>query len=285
MSNVRSLPTLWAVKMLLSKSLSRLLASLALFTSIVCPAEDEASISIDPSVARVVEGLADWSPTKPILRTSFQSTITPVGAINAAEARYEQIGKNVWGIYTIFRNKSGAIESRSESLCGLVELLSSSSATFQVEAPVPIQLGRIFTSIGMRLNKTLNSTSKVTRLVRAEDSANLCKPEAGQAFSYEVHTATELPIPANLRSSPKTLSSSISWKCVAAQPAPGRGIVGSLTGEYIPVTCTGFNSGTGKSSVTKYAFLVDSAFYLRLETVAESIQSRNEFSAVELQQK
>ena len=197
-----SSPSLWLLPLLAASPLSLCFAQ-----------EDTEPLTVEPAVSKVVEGLAGTTASRPLRQAAYQTDLAPSGATTSASTTYESIAKNVWGVTTVQRIKTGWIQTRTVSLCGLIDLVGASTSVMQFENSIPVPVGSVFIPMGMRVTKTFASHSRTASLGVPAESNNVCAPQPGDAFSYSVRTDTTLPqAPAG---HPKVLSNSFEWRCTA----------------------------------------------------------------------
>ena len=235
--------------------------------------EDSQPLSVEPAVSKVVEGLAGATASRPLRHAAYQTELAPSGATTSASTTYESLSTNVWGVTTVQRIKTGWIQTRTVSLCGLIDLVGASTSVMQFENSIPVPVGSAFIPMGMRVTKTFSSHTRTADLGVPDESSNLCAPQPGGTFSYSVRTDTILPqAPAG---SPKVLSNSFEWRCTAGAPTSSGALETIWSGSHIPVTCNSTNTATGKPVVATYAYVVDAGLYLRLGTVSDTFQARS----------
>lgn len=245
-----------------------------------CFAEDEdsQSLTVEPTVSKAIEGLVSVTASRPLRQVEYQSALAPSGVTTDASATYEFISKNVWGVTTVQRIKTGVIQTRTVSLCGLIELVGASTSVMQFENSIPVPIGRIFIPMGMRVTKTLASHSRTATLRVPSESSNLCAPQPGDVFTYSIQTDTTLRTPSR---SPKVLSNSFEWRCTAGTVMTSGALEAIWSGSHIPVSCTTTNTATGKPVVADYEYLVDAGFYLKLSTVSDMFQEKTKYFSLE----
>jgi hypothetical protein len=241
--------------------------------------EDSQPLTVEPAVSKVVESLAAAAASRPLRRAVYRTELAPSGATTSASTTYEPVSKNVWGVTTVQRIKTGWIQTRTVSLCGLIDLVGASTSVMQFENSVPVPVGSVFIPMGMRVTKAFSSHTRTATLGVPDESNNLCAPQPGGTVSYSLRTETELTqAPAG---SPKILSNSFEWRCTVGAPTSSGALETIWPGSHIPVTCNSTNAATGKSVVASYAYVVEAGFYLRLGTVSDTFQARTKYSSIE----
>jgi hypothetical protein len=256
-----------------------LVSFFAFLLPIACLAEEEPQtlLTVEPSVASAVELLAEGDVQRPVRIVEYQTSVSPSRATAAASATYERLGKNVWGISTVQKTGNSVIQSRSLSLCGLIELLGATSATLQIDSRVPIPVSGHFVQMGMHVTKVMTSRSRTVHLSVPDGSANLCSLSPGGSFSYSVQT--EVDLPQSPVGSPKVISNSFVWQCVAATAIDAGATIPAWQGMYIPVTCTSTNAN-GKPVTITYAYIIGGGLYLKMATMSELFKANTTYSAV-----
>ena len=142
------------------------------------------------------------------------------------------------------------------SICGLVPLLSEfageSSASFVGVSPIVMY--------GFSVNANSKRRSRVTRF--ATSARNICSPEPGQRFSYQVDREDQYAIKTSGFSSSKVRSVSESADCTAGQPQDASALSPSLKGQYLSVTCS-IDDARKSPRTTTYAFLTSTGIYIQ----------------------
>ena len=143
------------------------------------------------------------------------------------------------------------------SICGLIPLLSEfageSSASF-VGVSSPISM------YGFSVNANSKRRSRVTRF--ATSARNICSPEPGLRFSYQVDREDQYAIKTSGFSSSKVRSVSESADCTAGQPQDASALSPSLKGQYLLVTCS-IDDARKPPRTTTYAFLTSTGIYIQ----------------------
>ena len=243
-------------------------------------AEEPQALTVDPGVAQVVEGLAKTSPSRLVRHVVYRTEFAPAGRIMPASASYESIGGNVWGISTEQTMPNGAIQTRTVSLCGLIDLVSASTSIMHFDNTVQVPIGHIFIPMGMQVTKSFASKSRTASLAVPEPSRDqLCSPREGGSFTYSTRIETEMPwAPVG---KPTLLSNSFEWHCRAGAIETSGALEGVWPASHIPVTCESTNTATGKPVSASYAYLLDAGHYLKLGSVSEQLQVTTRYSSIE----
>lgn len=152
------------------------------------------------------------------------------------------------------------------SLCGLIGLLGESRSTTDTSTTTAVPVGGIFLPFAIKSSVEFANRRKV---VAIETSApSLCHPTGGQEFT--LRTEEELTIKTSgVFGRTNQIKRVQEMKCrVAADLKPATQIGALLEGDYREVQCDTAHEG-GKTSRTRYAYLIASSMYLPIEEVNE----------------
>jgi hypothetical protein len=246
--------------------------------------DEQLVLTVEPSVRNVASTGAP-QPKSPLKRAKFSMEITsrPNAQSSEVESRYERVGDGLWGVMSTLKRSSGTGAQQLVSVCGMFEALAvtSANATFDRTAAIPI--GKLFVPFGM---KTSVATDSVARLSKLNIEPNrVCAPAPGAAFSYTTQTETQYKVSPGLGTLAlgtlaNTVSVTINGRCEVSDKMPATALHRALRGGYLEVMCSGTNDA-GKPLSRKYAYLIDSAFYILLETKSEANQFRYTIEDVE----
>lgn len=239
-----------------------------------------AGLSLETAVTRTIEGMTVTPASNPLRRIEAQMT-RPAGAEPPISQRYESIGNNVWKITSEQSLKNGHSSSQGLSLCGLVDLAVRSDSELHFENTVSVPLGPISMPLGSEVTKKLTGGTRAILLVLGDGGRDICAPSEGEQFAFSIRAELETVHETSSRGEPKRVAYGIDMKCQAGQTRPAAELGQLWSGNYIPVTCTGKGQTSGKSSTTKYAYLVDSAFYLALEKALDAGRTTFTYTTLE----
>jgi len=153
------------------------------------------------------------------------------------------------------------------TVCGMFDALAATSTNLSTNLTGIMPIGKIFVPFGMKKSFAADSLARITKF--DVDPVVLCQPVAGSSFDYAVQSEVQYSVSPGPAASPKTTVVTLRGRCEASQRMPATGLLAGLRGDYIEVTCSSSND-TGRPLSRKLAYLVDSAFYLLLETKSDA---------------
>lgn len=239
--------------------------------------DQEPVLTVEPSVREVASTGAP-QPKSPLKRAKFsmETTARPNAQAWEVESRYQRIGDGIWGVTSTLKRSGGTGAQQLVSVCGMFEALAVGSSNATIDQSTVIPMGKIFVPFGM---KTSFATESVARLSKLKVEPNgLCAPAPGASFAYTTQTETQYKVSPGLGM--KTVSVTINGRCEVSDRMPATALHPTLRGEYLEVRCSGTNDA-GKPLSRKYAYLIDSAFYILLETKSEANQFRYTVADIE----
>jgi hypothetical protein len=255
--------------------------ALAVVSSAGRAQSDPFPVEVDPAVARTIDAMTVTPPASPLRRADVQVT-HPAGTEPSVSISYQALGKNVWSVTAEQTVKNGLFHARTLSLCGLVDLARRTNSELRIENTVSVPVGRIFLPFGSEVTKKLTAGARTTTLTLGEGAENICAPSPGAQFAFSINAEMEPIHATSSHSDPKKISYGVDMKCQADQIKPAAELGRAWSGSYVPVTCTGNNLASGKSSTSKWAFVIGSGFYLPLETTSETGRTSHTYIALEL---
>jgi hypothetical protein len=160
----------------------------------------------------------------------------------------------------------GAGRGTGLSLCGLIGLLSDSQSSTETSTTTVIPIGKTFLPFAIKSGVDFSNRRRVVAI--ETNAPSLCNPTGGQEFTLK--TEEELTVktsgPFGRTNQIKRVQES---KCRASADLKSASQIGaSLEGDYREVQCDTVHEG-GKTSSTRYAYLVASSFYLPIAEINE----------------
>jgi hypothetical protein len=152
----------------------------------------------------------------------------------------------------------------SLSLCGLIGLLSESKSSTDTSTTTALPAGKVFLPFAI---KSSVDFSRRGRLVGLETSASsLCEPASGVEFTLK--TEEELIVKTSgLFGGTKEIKRVRESRCRTSADVKPASLIGEpLVGDYREVQCETVD-GNGRTSKTRYAYLIASSFYLPIEEI------------------
>lgn len=265
-----------------SRSPARVLAALlTVGAALVCAqagaAESaaQAELSIAPEVLGAMGELAKVARAHPIERLTQR--LPAGGPAGGAEITYEfaSLGNDLYGSRTSSVLGEQTLAGTSLTLCGLVELLSTTQApTTERTAFLAIPIGSLFAPLGIRMRTDFSGTSQVTRLKLSSPAAQLCQPTPGMTFDYEFDTVTRFRTKSGLAKFNSTIAVAHRSTCTVMEPRPAAEVIEGAPGNYLPVSCetTIVVGKAGKPNAIRreLAYLPEAGFYLTLTGLAHT---------------
>jgi hypothetical protein len=152
------------------------------------------------------------------------------------------------------------------SLCGLVGLLSESQSSTDTSATTAVPMGKAFLPFAIKSGVDFSNRRRVVAI--ETNASSLCNPTAGQEFTLK--TEEELTIKTSgVFGRTNQIKRVQESKCRVSADLKSAALIGApLAGDYREVHCEIAHEG-GKTSTTRYAYLVASSFYLPIAEINE----------------
>ena len=240
---------------------------------------------LEPPVRNKIELLLkEYKSTNAAVRTVELHEINNKGNFGKLtyyerRASYARQDSGLWAVLSsgTFTSGAGGGTMQSLSLCGLVTLVSTMSATTYNDLTAAIPIGKIFVPFGMRSSIDQSRRQRVTNL---ETDANVCAPAPSTDFSYRTETEVLSSTSGLLRLSNSTKRDEHFACKVNAESIPASKIFPSLRGDSLRVTCER-TAGWGGKITREYAFLKDAALYVLLSETGEVQVTQVQFKDAE----
>lgn len=259
-----------------SRSLPRVVAALMTAgAALVSPQASAAGtaaqpeLSIAPEVLSAMGELAEVSRARPIQRLTQR--LPAGGPAGGAVITYEfaTLGRNLYGSRTSSVLGEQTLAGTNLTLCGLVELLSTTQApTTERTAILAVPVGSLFAPLGIRMRTDFSGSSEVTRLALSAPAAQLCEPTPGMRFDYEFDTVARFRTKSGLAKFNSTITSAHRSACTVMEPQPAAAVIDGATEHYLPVSCETTivvgKSGKPNAIRRELAYLPDAGFYVTL---------------------
>ena len=227
-------------------------------------------LTVEPSVRKTMTSVVAVTPKSTLkrLQLSVEYPSRPSMKPSEIESRYEPLGNNMWGVISTLKRVDGTIAQQIVSVCGMFDALSVLAANFSIEqiSILPIGKGLLFVPFGMKTSIANDSVTKLTRL-DVEPKA-LCSPSSGSSFDYLARSDTQYTASVGFGSINRTVAVTHKAHCDAIGRTSASTLNAKLKGDYLEVNCTG-TTDAGKAWSRKFAYLIDSALYVYLETQTE----------------
>ncbi len=245
-----------------------LCAIVGAISTIALAADDEA-LTVDASVRNAVGPVGSSPPRSPLKRAQFklELPLRPNAPYTEIDSLYEPLGNGLWGVMSTLKRPNGSGAQQLVTVCGMFEALAATSTSLSTTLTGIMPIGKLFVPFGMKKSFAADSLARITKL--DVDPLALCQPAAGSSFDYAVQIETQYALSPGTTASSKMNAVTLKGRCEASQRMPATGLHGGLRGDYIEVTCSGSNDA-GKPLSRKFAYLVDSALYLLLETKSDA---------------
>jgi hypothetical protein len=245
--------------------------------TITAHAQDAVTVlSLPPEVAAVVKSLDGELAPQPLARTRMETSFSALNSVLRQDSEYLQLAPNLWGVRTSLRSDQVSSSSESLTLCGLVELMTTVLTTGDRSFTTVIPIGKAFVPLGINLPASSTRTGEVTRLEIPEDSRALCHPAPGTKFSY----AVDRKLHSSSRIGSNEQQVSVRATCEAGAAVIPRA-PSQVLGDYLPVRCEIQNTQTGSVNPSRWAYLVHSGYYLRLDGGVGRVASEHRYTAAE----
>lgn len=151
-------------------------------------------------------------------------------------------------------------------LCGLVLLLTEAQSTNTIDATTALPVGRLFVPFGMKSSTEFSSRYLVTSLTSSASS--LCNPAPGTELSARIEADRTIRTQ-GLFSKTNSFKLVQEIRCtVGTEPKAGKLLHESVLGDYLEVECK-ISMPDSKTGTAKYAFLIESRYYLPIEETNE----------------
>lgn len=244
------------------KLLYLVFVTLPFFNTNLSQAEENQGDSLTPSkeIIAAISHLNHEVPIASLKRSDFIRSLGDDKGMPTIE-EYLALQPNIWAIRSISELKKGASQATAISLCGIIELVASASASVSVDHLISIPIGQTFSTFGITNNLTNTSTSRTTNLSFDEGGKNICTPAPGDTFAYEYRVESESNVKSMLSISNKR-TNSFKMNCIVGNPIPIDKIVSEKSGNYLPVKCSGTNTNTNQQLVTDYIFVQSAGLYI-----------------------
>jgi len=241
-------------------------------------ASAETLISLEPAIQEVLKQVLPPAPeaSRRSLHYKTQHHTHSAGLDNdyTADTRQEGLEGALLAILSVAHLKTGGVETRALSLCGMLDLLSSSASQLELDSTVAVPIGHIFLPMAMHVQKTFSGQSKLIRLVPGEGFANICRPQAGSSFAFEAETQNLFSVKGGWGGSTKRQgNTSFVRHCIVGNELPAQDIDSRAQGSYLPVSCTATMLGSQVKSEARLAYFVQSGSYLSLEAKSNNFSS------------
>ena len=246
-----------------------LLCTVAGAISTIALAGDDEPLAVDASIRNAVGQVEASLPKSPLKRAQFKMELPlrPNAPNTEIDSLYEPLGNGLWGVMSTLRRPNGTGAQQLVTVCGMFDALAATSTNLSTNLTGIMPIGKIFVPFGMKKSFAADSLARITKF--DVDPVALCQPVAGSSFDYAVQTEVQYTVSPGPTASPKTTVVTLKGQCEASQRMPAIGLLGGLRGDYIEVTCSGSNDA-GRPLSRKFAYLVDSALYLLLETKSDA---------------
>jgi hypothetical protein len=208
----------------------------------------------------------------------MELTSRPNAQPSEVESRYERVGDGLWGVMSTLKRPNGTGAQQLVSVCGMFEALAGTSTNATIDQTTIIPIGKAFVPFGMKTSFVTDSVARLSKL--NVEPSGVCAPAPGAPFGYTTQTETQYKVSPGLGTSAKTVSVTIKGRCEVSDKMPANTLHRALRGEYLEVVCTGTNDA-GKPLSRKFAYLIDSAFYVLLESKSEANQFKYTLADVE----
>ncbi len=292
MNNTQNEPVSVKTKYLI-RGPRRLILLALMATPLMADENPDTILSIEQPVMDAVETLDSPTVSHPLVHTQNTATITSQALVvsTSRDAIYRPLGRNLWGISsTISAKKVPTTNFTIVSLCGLVELVSTSESHSSQSSTIAVPVGSVFVPLGIRTTTDMTGGSRALRFDVTSGASNLCSPEEGSTFSFEMQSESTRKSKGSMPwdwSSNHTNTNTTAWSCAVGQRERHTEMPAFAWTDVIPVNCKGTHSSSGKPSVqtpvhSNWFYLPDSAFYLQLDAGSEVFTSKNDFELIEL---
>jgi len=229
-----------------------------------------AEITLAPSVqAQILPHAAEMRPIRPLLKFEAGSEIErSFGHKSQGDLRFEVVylenGLIGWTVNAVFRPRESHLSRHVLSLCGLVPLVVESSYKPPASRK-DVPISELFLPLGIKPTDQYIFQTRIVSL--ASNARSICDPAPGSEFTFQYEHERVLSKSGNDGQGDATVSTAqvttSKFVCKVGgsleKPHP------KLQGEILEVSCD-IESGDGKMSSAKYAFLRESSYYLPLET-------------------
>jgi hypothetical protein len=237
-------------------------------------------LSLPEEVVKAVSQI-QYSPYSSRLKRIVMTVSTGQLGSTPVTNDYEPLGQGLWGIRSVSKQNSSAVEGASISICGLVELVGASKFDVNYETTISVPVGRLFLPYGLKGHMDGATTSRANNIALGSGAERLCNPVPGDVLAYEVqsessfaHTTTSYS-----GSSSRASINVFRWKCTVGAPKPISELVAEQDGTYLPVTCSGINESSNINVSAEYAFLQPFGIYLVLRRVGGTFSSKTSISS------
>lgn len=271
----------------------RLILLVLMTTPLMAAGNPDTILSIEQAVMETVETLALPTVSHPLVHTHNTASITSPALVvsTTRDVIYRPLGRNLWGTSSSITGRKVPTTSFTiVSLCGLVELVGASESRSSQNSTIAVPVGRVFVPLGIRTTTDMTSGSRALRFNITSGASDICNPEEGSTFSFELQSESTHKNKGSMLwswSNNHTTTNTTAWSCTVGQRERHTEFPAFAWSDVIPVNCTGIHSSSGKPSVqtpvhSHWFYLPESAFYLQLEAGSEAFTSKNEFELIEL---
>lgn len=148
------------------------------------------------------------------------------------------------------------------SLCGLIGLLSESQSSTDTSTTTTMPIGKVFLPFAIKSGVDFSNRRRVVAI--ETDAPSLCNPISGQEFTLKTEEELTIKTSGIFGRTNQIKRVQVSKCRASADLKPASQIGASLAGDYREVQCDTVHED-GKTSRTRYAYLVASSFYLPIE--------------------
>lgn len=241
----------------------------------------DAPLTVEASVASVVEQIQAIPVEHALARVRFTSTALPSRVTTVGDSAYELLPSGLWGVTTLARINGGNSRERILSLCGLQELASTREGKVEANSTVVAPVGKVFLPLAIATTRDVSQTYRTFRLRLTPSLTAVCAPAEGSSFEYQTDSELVLRSQGGLVSSNRAFTLTHSWKCTAGRREQWDGVAGASATVVIPVTCEGTNSMASGTTTTRWFYIPGAALFLRLGTTNEKVSSTYEYQLLE----
>lgn len=198
-----------------------------------------------------------------------------------ARSTLDPLENGLFAVSSVLTERSGKLSGQASSLtlCGLITLLTQTSANIKNNYTSVVPIAGVFVPFGVKSSTDWGSRFRVTAFEAS--SKNICNPQPGTEFEYRVDADRELKM-SSMFSTTKNLKETDAFVCrVSATESPGSALSPAVKGTYLTVVCTSTEASTVKKRV-ELAYITDLAYYFSLDRQEGTQSTRTELSGIEL---